>query len=255
MDVKKYLDRIQAVKKVELTLDYLTYLQKQHVLHVHFENLDIMKKKPLSLHVDALYQKIVVEQHGGVCYELNGLFYHLLKELGFNPHLMVGTVYAGNGNWALKNGHMFIIVSLEDKEYVVDVGFGGNCPRLPVPISGENVIDSDGIYRVMNDKDQSLFYLQKKTADKWDTLYRFETPSNKWNLDNVHPICVLTETSPQSKFNKKYFLSRVTEDGRITLSGNTLIIVEGKEKIKKKLKEHEIEKAAQHYFQLKISSN
>lgn len=252
MNIRNYLDRIQAVKRDELYLDYLTHLQKQHVLNVHFENLDIMYKKPLSLDAKDLYKKIVLEQHGGVCYELNGLFYHLLKKIGFKAYLMAGTVYVRNGVWALENGHMFIIVSLKDKEYLVDVGFGGNCPRLPVPISGEETIDSDGIYRVKSDEASSLFYLQKRTDSDWKTLYRFETPSNKWDLDNIYPICVITETSPQSKFNKKYFFSRVTEDGRITLSGNTLIIIEGSKRTIQKLEEHEIEEVAQQYFQLKI---
>lgn len=252
MNVRKYLDRIQAVKKDELNLKYLSHLQKQHVLNVHFENLDILNKKPLSLRTEALYKKIVLDQHGGVCYELNGLFYYLIKELGFKPYLMAGTVYVGNGVWALENAHMFIVVPIENKEFLVDVGFGGNSPRLPVPISGEEVIDSDGIYRIKRDEAQSLFYLQKKTDDEWETQYRFETPSNKWNLDTIHPICVLTETSPESMFNKVYFLSRVTEEGRVTLLGNSLIIVEGREKTKEKLEEHKIAEAARRHFLLNI---
>ncbi|PHG52896.1 arylamine N-acetyltransferase family protein [Bacillus wiedmannii] len=252
MNINQYLDRIQAVKKDNLNLDYLSHLQKQHVLNVHFENLDILSKKPLSLLIEDLYQKMVIVQRGGVCYELNGLFYHLIKNLGFKPYIMAGTVYVGNEVWAPENAHMFIIVPLENKEYLVDVGFGGNSPRLPVPISGEKVVDSDGIYRVKRDETQSMFYLQKKTDDEWETQYRFESPSNKWNLDIMQPICVLTETSPESMFNKMYFLSRVTEEGRITLLGNTLIIVKGKEKTKEKLEEHEIDEVARRHFQLNI---
>ncbi|TVX93425.1 arylamine N-acetyltransferase family protein [Paenibacillus agilis] len=252
MDVQKYLDRIQAEKREGQSLDYLAHLQKQHVLNIHFENLDILTKKPLSLKVENLYQKMVHDQHGGVCYELNGLFYHLLNELGFKPYLMAGTVYVGNGVWALENAHMFTIVPIEGKEYLVDVGFGGNCPRLPVPLSGEEVIDSDGVYRVIKDESQSWFYLQKKSDDEYETLYRFETPSNRWSLEKIHPICVLTETASDSMFNKMFFLSRVTEKGRITLLGNTLIIVNGKEKLKQKLEEHEIAKVARLHFQLTI---
>lgn len=69
---------------------------------------------------------MVLDQRGGLCYELNGLFYHLIKELGFKPYLMTGTVYVGNGVWAPENAHMFIIVPLDNKEYLVDVGFGEN---------------------------------------------------------------------------------------------------------------------------------
>ncbi len=53
-------------------------------------------------------------------------------------------------------------------------------------------------------------------------------------------------------FNKMYFLSRVTENGRITLLGDMLIIVNGKERIKEKLKKHEIEETVRRYFQIQI---
>ena len=65
-------------------------------------------------------------------------------------------------------------------------------------------------------------------------------------------ICVQTETSPKSKFNKDYFLSKVTENGRINLLGNTLINVKGREKAKEKLTESEITEAVRHYFHLEI---
>ncbi|WP_428909592.1 arylamine N-acetyltransferase family protein [Niallia sp. Krafla_26] len=253
MDIEKYLDRIDAVKINEPTLDYLAHIQKQHVLCVPFENVDIIRKKRLSLNVDALYQKLVIERHGGVCYELNGSFFHLLEELGFRPYLMAGTVYAGNGKWAFENTHMFIIVPVDGEEYLVDVGFGGNCPRLPVPFSGEEVIDTDGIYRVKKEEAVSLYYLQKKSSDEWETLYRFEPPTpDKWTFETIQPICVWTETSPDSKFNKIYFLSRVTEDGRITLSGDTLTIVNGSEKVKEKVEDCEISEVARRYFGLEI---
>ncbi|WP_429843484.1 arylamine N-acetyltransferase family protein [Brevibacillus sp. FIR094] len=252
MDTQKYLERIQAKRQSELNVAYLSHLQKQHVLNVHFENLDILASKPLSLREGDLYQKIVHAEKGGVCYELNGIFYFLLKELGFEPYLMAGTVYVGNGVWALENAHMFNIVPLDNMPYLVDVGFGGNSPRLPVPLSGDEVVDSDGIYRVYKDEAESLYYMQKKSDEEWETQYRFEEPSNQWNFENIHPICVLTETSPESMFNKVYFLSRVTETGRITLLGNTLIIVNGKEKTKEKLEEHEIEETVRRYFHFSI---
>ncbi|TXR61515.1 arylamine N-acetyltransferase [Bacillus sp. AR18-7] len=251
MDIQKYLEHIQSERR-EVSFNYLSHLQKQHVLNVHFENLDILAKKPLSLREEDLYQKIVHAKRGGVCYELNGIFYFLLEELGFNPYLMAGTVYVREGIWALENAHLFIIVPIDNKEYLVDVGMGGNSPRIPVPLNGEEVVDSDGLYRVNKDEATSFYYLQKKTDDDWENLYRFEQPSHKWDLENIHPICVLTETAPESMFNKVYFLSRVTENGRITVLGDTLIIVDGKEKTKEKLEKHEIEETVRRYFQIQV---
>jgi len=58
MNRRKYLDWIQAIEKNEGTLNYVSYLQKQHVLNVHFENVDSMNKKPLSLSQETL----IIEQ-------------------------------------------------------------------------------------------------------------------------------------------------------------------------------------------------
>lgn len=252
MEIIKYMERIQAMQKNELTIEYLAHLQKSHVLNVHFENLDIINKKPLSLAKADIYKKIVLEQRGGVCYELNGLFYHLLMELGFKPYLMAGTVYIGDGVWAMEDAHLFLIVPLGNRDYLVDVGFGGKCPRMPVPMSGQEIIDTDGKYRVEKDKEKKCFYLQKEGVEGWEILYRFETPLHNWTFDQVHSVCVLTETSVQSKFNKKYFFSRVMDDGRITLLGDTLIIVKGRETIKEKLAPHEIVEKAHQHFQISI---
>ncbi|MFD4820211.1 arylamine N-acetyltransferase [Peribacillus butanolivorans] len=143
-----------------------------------------------------------------------------------------------------------MVVPVDNKEYLVDVRIGGKCPRIPVPMSGEEVIDSDWNYWVKKDEEKLLFYLQKETSTGWRILYRFEAPLNKWTIYSICQMCVLTETSPQSIFNKNYFLSKVTEEGRITLLGDTLIIVKGKEFIKEKLANHEIVEEAQRYFQL-----
>ena len=107
---------------------------------------------------------------------------------------------------------------------------------------------------ILNKKPLSLNTedLYKRVVLSMGILYRFEAPLNKWTIDSIYQMFVLTETSPQSIFNKNYFLFKVTEEGRITLLGDTLIIVKGKELIKEKLANHEIVEEAQRYFQLSI---
>ena len=50
-------------------------------MNVPFENLDIQNK--IKIDLDNLFDKIVIRNRGGFCYELNGLFYKLLKQIGF----------------------------------------------------------------------------------------------------------------------------------------------------------------------------
>ena len=57
-NIREYLDHIQAEEKDELNLQLSVASPKTACTHLPFENLDILKKKPLSLQTKALYQKI-----------------------------------------------------------------------------------------------------------------------------------------------------------------------------------------------------
>jgi N-hydroxyarylamine O-acetyltransferase len=49
------------------------------------------------LDTDALFDKIVRRRRGGFCYELNGLFAALLRELGFDATLKSAKVFRPDG--------------------------------------------------------------------------------------------------------------------------------------------------------------
>ena len=73
-------------RRLEQTLEGLAELGLAHLCAVPFENLDIAAGRALSLEPEAIYDKIVARRRGGFCYELNGLFAWLLRELGFDGH-------------------------------------------------------------------------------------------------------------------------------------------------------------------------
>jgi len=86
------LQRIEFLEPALLNLQTLKKLHAACVAKIPFETLDLFSGKIFSLRLADLYDKIVVRRRGGGCYELNGLFYHLLQGLGFqvsisNAHL------------------------------------------------------------------------------------------------------------------------------------------------------------------------
>ena len=83
----------------EPTLETLRALHKAHMLAVPFENLDIHLGRPIVLDEDRLYRKIVGERRGGFCYELNGLFAALLRELGYEVTLLSARVSCEQGGF------------------------------------------------------------------------------------------------------------------------------------------------------------
>jgi N-hydroxyarylamine O-acetyltransferase len=248
MNISRYLDRLEAAERRTGSLSYLAELQTNHVRKIPFENLDIMRKVPLSMEPDHLERKIVLGGRGGVCYELNGLFHHLLRGLGFDVRLAAATT-RGQDGWNLyENTHMLNIVRIDGRLYVADVGFGGNSPGRPVPLDGEEVRDADGFYRTVLEGD--VHVLQKREADEWMPLYRFRTDGKRF--DDFAQACRFVQSSPESPFNRRIFVTRATDRGRVTLSGNSLTIVEDGEKRKIELREHEIPDALRRWFKLEL---
>ena len=71
MDIQAYFDRIGYTGTRELTRDNLTLLIRQHLEAVPFENLDCYPGGcPLSNDPKKLFEKIVVNRRGGICFEL-----------------------------------------------------------------------------------------------------------------------------------------------------------------------------------------
>src|SRR5215470_12755794 len=126
MSRSAYLSRI-GVGSTDLPADETTLrlLQRQHLLSVPFENLDIHWKRPIVLDTNRFYQKIVEEKRGGFCYELNGLFNELLVDLGYKTRLVSARVFdVGKGEFGPEFDHMIVIVTIGGQEYIADVGFG-----------------------------------------------------------------------------------------------------------------------------------
>ena len=88
MDKEKYLERIKYFGTLRADAECLTGLHQNHLFSIPFENLDIYTGKGISLDLEDIYQKIVLNRRGGFCYELNYLFHWLLNELGFNSRMI-----------------------------------------------------------------------------------------------------------------------------------------------------------------------
>src|SRR5690625_3512652 len=153
MHVNNYLRRINIDKLKKDQFVALKQLQLQHLLNIPFENLDVIRKVPIELDVKSFYEKVVTNHCGGYCYELNGLFHWLLKELNYDCYLVAATVLRSDGSYAMDRSHATQLVELEQL-YVVDVGFGDSTYQ-PIPLSGEVKEDVSGKYLVQKVDNQT----------------------------------------------------------------------------------------------------
>ena len=246
MKISNYLHRIGLTNVKENNLETLKLLQMNHLLHVPFENLDVIHHVPIPLNIETYYKKIVTNHRGGFCYELNGLFNWLLQQLQYNCYLVAATVLRPDGSWSMERSHAAQIVEL-DEPYFVDVGFGDSA-RMPLPLTGEVKEDVSGKYRIQP-IDNNINELQREESpNKWRTLLRIDMTPRK--LSDFEEACHFNQTSPKSTFTQKEIMTMATKDGRYTLSDQELTITKNGEKKQSILSENEKQSILQNFFGL-----
>jgi len=251
MNIQRYLHRIGVKNQDAPSRKNLTYLMQHHLQTVPFENLDIHLKRPIELETESLYHKIVQRNRGGFCYELNGLFAELLKELGYAIHMISARVYnQRRGAYGPEFDHLALIVSIEGNRYLADVGFGETF-RTPLQLPQDEISDISGRYRLIQEYNMdNTFVLQQCKEENWVPEYRFELTYRE--LSEFEPMCLYHQTSPDSHFTQRMMCSLATENGRITLSDNSLIVtIEGKKK-RHHISENEKPEILQKYFAVRV---
>jgi len=219
LNTKAYLERINYHGSLAPTAETLRELQISHLLAVPFENLSIHANEPIVLEDEALFTKIVARRRGGFCYEANGLFASLLRELGFDVAMLSAGVANGEGGFGPDFDHMALMVTLEER-WLVDVGFGDSfLEPLLLDERGEQV-QGERAYRILEDG-AHLILARRDNGGEWEAQYRFTLQPHEYA--DYAEMCSYHQTSPQSHFTKARVCSRATEEGRITLSEMRLI--------------------------------
>ncbi|HEV8507181.1 MAG TPA: arylamine N-acetyltransferase, partial [Chitinophagaceae bacterium] len=208
METQKYFERIEYRGNVVPTIDVLKTLQKNHLLRIPFENLDIHYKIPIELNLASIFAKIVIRRRGGFCYELNGLFHELLNSIGFNVNMVSARVFdQKQQNFSPEFDHLAIIAKIDSTDYLVDVGFG-EFAFSPLKI-GLNTIQHDGRGSFKIEKYDDLYYVVTRQAgEEWVPEYIF-TLKNR-DFGEFNDMCHYNQTSPLSHFTQNKFCSLAT---------------------------------------------
>lgn len=224
MDIDAYLRRIAYDGPLEPTLASLRQLHLAHLQTVPFENLDISLGRPISLDPSAMFRKIVERRRGGYCYELNGLFALLLRDLGFRVDMLSAGVASRDGGYSPEFDHMTLRVALEEP-WLADVGFG-DLFLNPLRLETDEVqAEDERSFRMDRQSGRHTLWM-RDAEEEWKPQYRFTTTPHR--LEEFEARNRWTQTSPDSHFTQNTICSRVTPEGRISLSGPRLIVTRGR---------------------------
>jgi len=147
--LSQYLAHIQLPQKYhpennpERDIAFLTALHVHQISTVPYDNLTLHYSRDKKIIIDPqhVFRKIVVDARGrgGYCMENSIFFNHVLRGLGFDAYTAgVRIRLRENGvpqgdyiGWV----HLVNIVTLASgARYMVDVGFGGDAPTVPIPL-------------------------------------------------------------------------------------------------------------------------
>ena len=222
LDISKYLARV-GLENTGAIPDQarLKLLQKQHLLNVPFENLDIHWKRRIELKTEKFYEKIVGENRGGFCYELNGLFNELLRASGFETRLLSARVSDGQAGFSPEYDHLAIMVIIGEMHYLVDVGFGSFTAEPLLFVIDTEHHDETGIYMIRPREDE-YFEVIRKDGNQWRSEYMFKPYGH--DLSEFTERCDFHQSSPDSHFMKGKVCSLMTLDGRKTLSDDKFVV-------------------------------
>ena len=228
-------------------LDTLKRLQLAHLTQYPFQSVTTILDRPVDLEEEAIYDKLVVRRLGGYCYELNGLFLSLLRQLGYEARIITGIVIINN-QLEPRNArtHMALMVTVNEQNYLVDVGFGGLVPSAPLLFTynqdnykADTQKDNDqlepqiqttphGRYKIIKDDsfdnqtenpilphsqvNYERYILCCEVKSEWQMLYVFDLLP-QIQMDMIVGSWYIS-TYPKSPFKTRLMASRLDKDGR-----------------------------------------
>jgi len=225
INIPAYLERIHFNHSVKPDIEALRGLQLAHLRSVPFENLDIALKRVIHINEESIWNKLVVNKRGGFCYELNGLFAWLLKQIGFEvTYLNARDYHEADDTFGIDFDHLVLMVRIPNQStrWLMDVGWGDTFTQ-PLNIdNGEWQEQGLRAYRLESFREGYRLW-QRGYGEKIERQYYFDLTPHQFPAE-YEAACQYHQTSPQSIFTRNRIISRLTEDGRISLDNDRLIV-------------------------------
>jgi N-hydroxyarylamine O-acetyltransferase len=224
MKLQQYLDRISYTGSLEPKLETLIGLHRAHLQTISYENLEIHFGRKLELNLERIFERLVLERRGGWCYEMNGLFAWVLREIGFDVRLVSTQVTRADGSLMTPGDHVALVVQLE-QNWLVDVGWG-NGFLDPLPLEVGKYTQGFLEYRLEKVGESWKFHNQQFGADGFSfTLepHHLEPQHQQHRLEEFQERCTWLQTSKESGFVRVTVCQRFTPEGINTLRDATLI--------------------------------
>jgi N-hydroxyarylamine O-acetyltransferase len=217
-NIDAYFQRINYGEGTSVTADTLKSIHHAQLFTIPFENFDIQLGRVINLNPEAIFEKLIRKKRGGYCFELNGLFLTALQSIGFDARPLLARVHITGTPTG--RGHQIELITINGKQWIADVGFGGDTPRTPIPLKLNHSTIHNGQKIRLVEAGHFGIMLQTERDDEWIDLYSFD-------LSHVFPDDIdygnhFTSTHPSSLFVSARVAALPLKNGSKTLFNTTL---------------------------------
>lgn len=214
-DINRYFSRIGYAGNHEPTLETLRNIQRHHAQSIPFENLNPLLRIPVDLNIHSLYEKLVLNNRGGYCFEQNLLLMEALRTIGFTVHGLAARVLWNIPEGVMTpRGHMLLLINLEEKYFIADVGFGGLTLTAPLLLETDIVQQTPHedfkLTRLGDD-----YLMLAKVQGIWKRVYSFTLQENF--LQDYEVASWYLSNNPTSHFITGLIAALPFESGRHVL--------------------------------------
>ncbi len=231
MNTELYLSKLN-LKAQAPSLSFLNEIISAHQRLISFNNLAVFFRpgEILNLDIGHLFDKVILRQEGGYCFENNKVLFFLLQNLGFEVQpKSARVIYDKTGD--VPRTHRTTIVTINGERYLSDVGFGRDMPTHAVPVGveqkkGHQVITKNGQY-----------YHQVRKEDVVINLYSFD--DGFYNESDFAVANYYTNTHPDSKFVKELIVLRRDGDLIEFINGRSFSRIKNEEREDVEIKSQE----------------
>ena len=221
MNIDSYLKRINSENLKETSLENLKLLHSKHLLNIPFENLSVALNEHVKMDIEPIYDKIINKNRGGFCFELNQLFAWLLKSIGYDITLISCRVFQVTAQvYSPWFSHLAILVKLDEKVYLVDVGFSSSFFHPLEFIPNKIQLDKIGHFCIKNDvtdenqtKLENCFTLYRTVKDvrnnEWKNVYQLDIRPRK--IEDYEEMLEYVQSRACARFYNRSFAIRHTQ--------------------------------------------
>ncbi|EOD2711248.1 arylamine N-acetyltransferase [Vibrio cholerae] len=224
--IDKYLKRIGLFKDIDKSLESIEQLQNAHFYSVPFENLEMRLDEESKLELGNIYDRIVENKKGGLCFEFCLLLEEVFKHYGVSYSPRLARLHQP---YLTGCTHQLFVLDVDNEKFIFDVGFGAKGPRGVLKLENGYVFEHEfNSSKVTYDEEFGWCVFSREFPNEnWELLYSFF--DNKIRQEDIEISYFYIKNSPDSLLNKNRVISIPLPRGRKSIRNYTMTIINGDE--------------------------